>query len=84
MDTFGEYAFQVRSYECGPDGYATLATICNYLQEAASLNAESLKFSKSKGQDVAVSEVGGCRKRPDVSAWRSSNHGLARFRDQGG
>ena len=47
MDTFGEYAFQVRSYECGPDGYATLATICNYLQEAASLNAESLKFSKS-------------------------------------
>ena len=47
MDTFGEYSFQVRTYECGADGYATLATICNYLQEAASLNAESLKFSKS-------------------------------------
>jgi acyl-ACP thioesterase len=47
MDTVGEYEFNVRSYECGKDGYASLATICNYLQEAASLNAESLKFSKS-------------------------------------
>ena len=47
MDTYGEYEFQVRTYECGKDGYASLATICNYLQEAASLNAESLKFSKS-------------------------------------
>ena len=47
MDTFGEYEFAVRSYECGKDGYASLATICNYLQEAASLNAETLKFSKS-------------------------------------
>ena len=47
MDTHGEYEFQVRTYECGKDGYASLATICNYLQEAASLNAESLKFSKS-------------------------------------
>ena len=47
MDTFGECEFTVRSYECGKDGYASLATICNYLQEAASLNAETLKFSKS-------------------------------------
>ena len=47
MTTGCEYEFQVRSYECGPDGAATLPTICNYLQEAASLNAESLSFSKS-------------------------------------
>ena len=47
MDTCGQYEFQVRSYECGPEGAATLPTICNYLQEAASLNAESLAFSKS-------------------------------------
>lgn len=47
MTTGREYRFQVRSYECGPDGAATLPTICNYLQEAASLNAESLSFSKS-------------------------------------
>ena len=46
-DAFGEYAWQVRTYECGPDGAATLPTICNYLQEAASLNAEALAFSKS-------------------------------------
>ncbi len=47
MDTFGEYSFKVRSYECGRDGLATLPTICNYLQEAASVNAEELGFSKS-------------------------------------
>ena len=43
----GIYRFKVRSYECGPDGHATLPTVCNYLQEAASLNAEDLGFSKS-------------------------------------
>lgn len=43
----GCYEFRVRSYECAPDGRATLPTICNYLQEAASLNAEELGFSKS-------------------------------------
>lgn len=45
--TPGRYLFKVRSYECGADGTATLPTICNYLQEAASLNAEELGFSKS-------------------------------------
>ena len=43
----GRYTFKVRSYECGATGVATLPTICNYLQEAASLNAEELGFSKS-------------------------------------
>lgn len=43
----GKYTFKVRSYECGASGVATLPTICNYLQEAASLNAEELGFSKS-------------------------------------
>ena len=47
MDTFGEYSFKVRSYECGKDGFATLPTVCNYLQEAASLHAEELGFSKT-------------------------------------
>jgi len=47
MDTKGEYSFQVRSYECGPEGVATLPTVCNYLQEAASLHAKALGFSKS-------------------------------------
>ena len=43
----GEYSFKVRSYECGADGFASLPAVCNYLQEAASLNAEELGFSKS-------------------------------------
>ena len=47
MDVYAQYEFQVRSYECGPDGAATLPTVCNYLQEAASLHAEKLGFSKS-------------------------------------
>ena len=42
----GKYQFKVRSYECGPDGRATLPTICNLLQEAASLHAASLGFGK--------------------------------------
>ena len=42
----GRYSFKVRSYECGPDGRATLPTICNLLQEAASLHAASLGFGK--------------------------------------
>ena len=44
-DTFGEYSWAVRTYECGPDGAATMASVCNWLQEAASLNAEALAFS---------------------------------------
>lgn len=43
----GEYIFKIRSYECGVDGFASLPAVCNYLQEAASLNAEELGFSKS-------------------------------------
>ena len=42
-----EYVFAVRSYECGAGGFATMPSICNYLQEAASLHAEELGFSKS-------------------------------------
>ena len=53
----GEYLFRVRSYECGADGLATLSAICNYLQEAASLNAEDLGFSKlnfnQQGENVS-------------------------------
>lgn len=40
------YKFKVRSYECGRDGRATLPTICNFLQEAASLHAAELRFGK--------------------------------------
>ena len=42
----GRYSFQVRSYECGADGRATLPTVCNFLQEAASMHAASLGFGK--------------------------------------
>ena len=47
MDTFAEYDFLVRSYECGPEGAASFSSICNYLQEAASRHAEKLGFSKA-------------------------------------
>ncbi|MBQ9431316.1 MAG: hypothetical protein IJU44_07175 [Kiritimatiellae bacterium] len=46
-DVFGVYSWAVRTYECGPDGAAKMSAICDYLQEAASLNAETLAFSKS-------------------------------------
>lgn len=41
------FCWTVRSYECAPDGKVTVANICNYLQESASLNAEHLGFSKT-------------------------------------
>lgn len=46
-DVYGKYTWPVRTYECGPDGEATMVSVCNWLQEAASLNAETLAFSKS-------------------------------------
>ena len=46
-DVHGVYSWPVRTYECGPDGLATMVSVCNWLQEAASLNAETLSFSKS-------------------------------------
>ncbi len=56
-DPHGEYIWQVRSYECGEDGFAAMPTICNYLQEAASLHAKSLNFSKSDFEDLNISWV---------------------------
>ena len=53
----GRYNFKVRSYECGSDGRATLPTICNLFQEAASLHAASLGFGKgdfaSAGENIS-------------------------------
>jgi acyl-ACP thioesterase len=43
----GKYSFKIRTYECGADGLATMPSICNYLQEAASIHASELGFSKS-------------------------------------
>ena len=52
----GEYTFRVATHECGKSGTATLPTICNYLQEAACLNAKELGFNKSDfeaaGEDI--------------------------------
>ncbi len=43
----GVFGFAVRSYECGPDENLTLPNVCNYLQEAACLDAEARGFSKT-------------------------------------
>ena len=51
IDTYGEFVWGVCTYECSPDGLCTLATLCNYFQEAASLNAAALGFSKA---DIAA------------------------------
>ena len=47
IDTFGEYSWRIRSSECNATGLATIPAILNLLQEAASLNAEELGFSKT-------------------------------------
>lgn len=43
----GKYSFKVRTYECDAEGFAKMPSICNYLQEAASIHAGELGFSKS-------------------------------------
>ena len=43
----GKYSFKIRTYECDATGFATMPSICNYLQEAASIHAGELGFSKS-------------------------------------
>ena len=43
----GKYNFKVRTYECDTYGFATMPSICNYLQEAASIHAGELGFSKT-------------------------------------
>lgn len=47
----------IRTNECDPSGHATLPAILNLLQEAASLNAEELGFSKSnfalRGENIS-------------------------------
>lgn len=47
MNTCGEYEWRIRASECDAAGLAKLPAILNLLQEAASLNAEELGFSKS-------------------------------------
>lgn len=44
--------FGVRSYECGPDGRASLQTICNYLQEAAWLGAKKNNIDLQGTEDA--------------------------------
>jgi len=57
MNTFAEYDYLVRGYECGPDGVATLPSVCNYLQETAGRHAEKLGFSRTDfvaaGEDIS-------------------------------
>ena len=46
--------FGVRSYECGPDGRASLQTVCNYLQEAAWLGAKKNNIDLQGPKDAGL------------------------------
>lgn len=56
-DTHDIQTYRVRSYECGPDGKVRFSHICNYLQEAASIHAEKLGFSKKNFQHLNLTWV---------------------------
>ena len=51
---FLDETFAVRSYESGVTNHVTLATLCNYMQEAAGLNADSLGWGIRKLQDEGL------------------------------
>ena len=93
-EAFGTYEFDVRTYECGPDGRASLPTICNYLQEAASRNAESLKFSKTNfdaaGENISwvltrlrvkMDRYPRWEDRATVATWPSGGRRIVAYRD---
>lgn len=66
------FVWTVRSYECAADGKITVANLCNYLQEAASINAEHLGFSKSNFDDDKLN-VTWVMTRMRVSVFRRAN-----------
>lgn len=47
QDASETFFWRVRTGECAPDGLARMSAVCDWLQEAASLNAATLAFSKS-------------------------------------
>ena len=47
-----EVHFAVRSYECAPDGSASLQTICNYLQETAWIGAKKNGIDLQRPEDA--------------------------------
>ena len=57
MDSLGKTVWKIRSCECGENGNAKLCSILNLLQEAASLHASQLGFSKSdfaaRGENIS-------------------------------
>lgn len=57
QDTHDIQPYRVRSYECGPDGFALFSHLCNYLQETASVHAEKLGFSKRNFDHLNISWV---------------------------
>ena len=51
---FLDETFSVRSYESGVANHVSLPTLCNYLQEIAGLNADSLGWGIRKLQDEGL------------------------------
>ena len=90
----GRFFFSVRTYECREDGFASLPSICNYLQEAASEHAASLGFSKTdfsaSGENiswvltrivVSMDRYPAWGERVEVATWPRGGRRIAAWRD---
>jgi acyl-ACP thioesterase len=84
--------FPVRSYELGPEGYASMATICNYLQEAAGSHARVLGVGMDEMSaqgltwvlarlHVRVEAYPAWQDRVTVHTWPSGTDGLYATRE---
>lgn len=84
--------FRVRSYEVSSDRQATLASVCNYFQEAAGLHAHHLNFDISQLQEnnltwvlykmhVRMETFPDRWQDIEVTTWPSSGDGIRAFRD---
>jgi len=85
-------SYNVRSYEPRTDGRVSIASICNQLQDMASLHADSLGFGYKALQKsghfwilarlhVMVDRLPGYGEQTSVQTWPSANERLVAMRD---
>lgn len=85
--------YRVRAYELAPDGLARLTTLCDYLQDAAGLHAETLGLSVAEIVEhygitwmlaelrVEVARYPALGETVHVETWPSGHDGRFVFRD---
>ncbi|BCS88190.1 acyl-[acyl-carrier-protein] thioesterase [Pseudodesulfovibrio sediminis] len=87
-----EQTYSIRSYEPRTDGRVSIASICNYMQDIASVHADSLGFGYEALQQsghfwilarlhVMMDRLPGYSEKATLKTWPSANERLVAMRD---